>query len=48
MWLFAVDKARIAMLENGKDEPPGVVFSRGGAMPHTWKDADSPGRENPL
>ena len=26
---FAVDKARIAMLENGKDEPPGAVALEG-------------------
>jgi hypothetical protein len=45
---FCVDKAPIAMLENGKDEPFGGCLLACGAMPRTRKDADSPGRENPL
>jgi hypothetical protein len=33
MWLFAVDKAPIAMLENGKDEP------FGGCLLAWWRNA---------
>jgi len=33
MWLFAVDKAPMAMLENGKDEP------FGGCLLAWWRNA---------